>query len=94
MLAISRALMTNPTLLVLDEPSEGLAPAIVRQVFATIRLLREEGMAVLVAEQDAKLAVGLASRVFLLERGVAVVTGKPEEIESDEVLKRRYLGVG
>lgn len=94
MLAISRALMTNPTLLLLDEPSEGLAPAVVNQVYETIALLQEEGMAALVAEQNAKLALGLATRVFVLERGAVVVTDTPENLHADDALKRRYLGVG
>lgn len=94
MLAISRALMTNPTLLLLDEPSEGLAPAVVLQVYETISLFQGEGMSVLVAEQDPTLALGLGTRVFVLERGVVVAIETPENIDADKALKRRYLGVG
>lgn len=94
MLAIGRALMTNPRLLLLDEPSEGLAPSIVRQVGEIIGQVRSQHMSVLIAEQDVRFAVGIADRVFVLERGRVVVTGPPERIEADEELQRQYLGVG
>ena len=93
MLVIGRALMTNPRLLLLDEPSEGLAPLIVRQVGATVEELRREGMSILVAEQDVRFAIGLADRVLVLERGRVVAEGSPQEIDGDDELKRRHLGV-
>lgn len=94
MLAIGRALLTNPSLVILDEPSEGLAPNILAQVSQTIHALKGEGMAVLVAEQDVRFAIGLADRVFVLENGRTVAAGLPEEIDDDAALKQRYLGVG
>lgn len=93
MLVIGRALMTNPRLLLLDEPSEGLAPLIVRQVGETVAELRREGMSILVAEQDVRFAIGLADRVVVLERGTVVAEGTPEQIDADDEFKRRHLGV-
>lgn len=94
MLAIGRALLTNPRLVVLDEPSEGLAPNIVEQVSTTIHALKNENMSVLIAEQDVRFALGLADRVFVLENGRTVASGTPAEIDADTALKKRYLGVG
>lgn len=93
MLAIGRALMTNPSIVILDEPSEGLAPNIVAQVGETIRALRGEGMGVLVAEQDIRFAVGMADRIYLIENGRTVAEGTPSEINDNSELKERYLGL-
>ncbi len=94
MLAIGRALLVNPSVVLMDEPSEGLAPNIVAQVSQTIAVLKAEGMSVLVAEQDVRFAIGLADRVVVLENGRTVAVGLPEEIDGDADLKQRYLGVG
>jgi branched-chain amino acid transport system ATP-binding protein len=93
MLAIGRALMTNPTIVLMDEPSEGLAPNIVSQVGQTIRALRDAGMGVLVAEQDIRFAVGLADRVYIVENGRTVASGSAVDIDNDLELKERYLGL-
>lgn len=93
MLAIGRALMTNPAIVLLDEPSEGLAPNIVAQVAETIRSLRRAGTGVLLAEQDIKFAVGVADRVYVVENGCTVAEGTAGDIDDDIELKERYLGL-
>jgi branched-chain amino acid transport system ATP-binding protein len=93
MLAIGRALMTNPVIVLLDEPSEGLAPNIVAQVAETITALRAAGNGVLVAEQDIRFAVGVADRVYVVENGRTVAEGRAGDIDDDVELKERYLGL-
>ena len=93
MLAIARALMSRPKLLLCDEPSQGLAPLIVQELFDVIaRLNTEEGLSVLLVEQNANLAVKIAHRVYLLETGRFVASGTAEEISSDDSIRKAYLG--
>jgi branched-chain amino acid transport system ATP-binding protein len=93
MLALGRALMGRPRLLLLDEPSLGLAPLIVREIFRIVRELNEkEGLTVLVVEQDARIALATASRAYVLEVGHVAVSGSAEELEADEAVRRSYLG--
>jgi branched-chain amino acid transport system ATP-binding protein len=93
MLAIARALLLRPRLLLLDEPSFGLAPLIVQEIFAVMRRIREEsGVGILVVEQNANLALELADRAYLLETGRIVVSGLAAEIRQDEAIRRSYLG--
>jgi branched-chain amino acid transport system ATP-binding protein len=93
MLAISRALMLQPRLLLLDEPSFGLAPLIVEGIFAIMRQInREQRVAILLVEQNASLALALASHAFLLETGRVVISGPADEIRRDESIRRSYLG--
>jgi branched-chain amino acid transport system ATP-binding protein len=93
MLAIGRALVTNPDLVLLDEPSEGLSPIAVDRVIATCRQLRRDGLAVLLVEQNIHVAAALAARIYVLVSGQTVHTSPAREfLESDE-LRRRYLGV-
>ena len=94
MLAIGRALMTNPRLLLLDEPSEGLAPMLVRQVAQTIRRLRTEGMAILLVEQNLRLALELADTVYIMTKGRVVYEGLPDQLATDERTKEQLLGIG
>jgi branched-chain amino acid transport system ATP-binding protein len=94
MLAIGRALMTNPALLIMDEPSEGLAPIIVEAVKEQLRLLKEQSLSVLLVEQNYTLALDLADRVYVLENGRVVFEGGPGELDADDEAKQRYLGVG
>ena len=94
MLAIGRALMTNPALLIMDEPSEGLAPIIVEAVKEQLRLLKEQSLSVLLVEQNYTLALDLADRVYVLENGSVVFEGGPGELDADDEAKHRYLGVG
>jgi branched-chain amino acid transport system ATP-binding protein len=93
MLAIARALMSKPKLLLCDEPSLGLAPIIVREVFAILhRLNQESGLAILLVEQNANLAMKIAHRVYLLETGNIVASGDAETIQGDDAIRRAYLG--
>ena len=93
MLAISRALMIRPKLLVLDEPSFGLAPLIVQEIFAIMRKINaNEKVGVLLVEQNARLALELADRAYLLETGTVVLSGPARALERDEGVRRAYLG--
>lgn len=92
MLAIGRALMTNPHMLLMDEPSEGLAPVIVDRVEQVIRHLREEKLSILLVEQNYRLGVSLADHVYVLSKGVVVWDGSPEELEDSEEVRDTYLG--
>jgi branched-chain amino acid transport system ATP-binding protein len=94
MLAIGRALMTNPAVLVLDEPSEGLAPAIVGEVMAAVSELHREGMTVLIAEQNLALAAEVAARFVVLENGAVAADTDRESFLDDSALQARLLGVG
>ncbi|GAA3207842.1 ABC transporter ATP-binding protein [Actinocorallia longicatena] len=94
MLAVARALMSRPKLLLCDEPSLGLAPKIVSELFSTLGdINREQGTALLLVEQNAELALGLASRVYLLEVGRVVASGDAEGFRADESIRRAYLGL-
>jgi branched-chain amino acid transport system ATP-binding protein len=93
MLAIARALMGNPKLLLLDEPSQGLAPILQRRLAGTIKTLREEGITVLLAEQSLRLASEVSDRVHVLEKGVLRFEGTIDELNANEGIKREYLAV-
>jgi branched-chain amino acid transport system ATP-binding protein len=93
MLAIARALMSNPELLLLDEPTEGLAPLLVREVGRILGELKREGLSILLVEQNLPLALGVADRVHILSRGQIVYSGAPQALAEDEAVKSRYLGV-
>ncbi|BAD39784.1 branched chain amino acid ABC transporter ATP-binding protein [Symbiobacterium thermophilum IAM 14863] len=92
MLAIARALMARPRLLLLDEPSLGLAPLVVREIFATIRQVNAEGMSVLLVEQNANLALQVAHHAYILETGRLVLSGPAGELRLHPEVKRAYLG--
>jgi len=92
MLAIGRALMARPSLLVLDEPSMGLAPKIVEMIFGIIKNLRQEGVTILLVEQNARAALKIADRGYVLETGKMVLQGSAEELLVDDDVKRAYLG--
>jgi branched-chain amino acid transport system ATP-binding protein len=93
MLALARALMSRPRLLLLDEPSLGLAPMIVREFFRIVRELNEkEGLTVLVVEQDARIALRSSARAYVLEVGHVALTGTSEKLQGDESVRRSYLG--
>jgi branched-chain amino acid transport system ATP-binding protein len=93
MLAIGRALMTRPRLLLLDEPSLGLAPILAREIFRVIRRINEDGVAVLLVEQNARRALALASRGYVLETGRLVTSGTSAELTSDPRVRTAYLGL-
>jgi branched-chain amino acid transport system ATP-binding protein len=94
MLAIARALMTGPELLLLDEPSQGLAPLIVNAVIETIRALKRERVSMLLVEQNAEMALQLADRVYVIDHGTVVFEGTPEKLRADAQVTSTYLGVG
>ena len=93
MLAIGRALMSNPALLLMDEPTEGLAPLLVREVGRVIAELKRAGLSILLVEQNLPMAASVADRVHVLNRGQIVYSGRPAELLADEDVKSRYLGV-
>jgi branched-chain amino acid transport system ATP-binding protein len=92
MLAIARALVRRPRLLMLDEPSMGLAPIVMRQVFDLIRRIHEEGTAVLLVEQNARLALDIADRAYLLESGTVTASGAADQLLDEDDLRAAYLG--
>lgn len=94
MLAIARAVMSKPQLLLLDEPSLGLAPQIVREIFEVIRRLHESGVAILLVEQNATLALQTATRGYVLEAGKLVLEGSSRQLLDDERVRHAYLGEG
>jgi branched-chain amino acid transport system ATP-binding protein len=93
MLAIARALMARPKLLLLDEPSMGLAPLIVKEIFRAIRSVNREGVSVLLVEQNTKMALAAANRGYVMETGSIVVQGDAEELKNNAVVKTVYLGM-
>jgi branched-chain amino acid transport system ATP-binding protein len=93
MLAIGRALMTNPRLLLMDEPSEGLAPLLVRNLGDAIVRLREEGLSILLVEQNLPMALRVAGDVYVLSKGHVVYHGAPADLAADTAVTHRYLGV-
>ncbi len=93
MCAIARALMAQPRLLMLDEPSLGLAPLVVRQIYAALPAIRDSGVTILIVEQNVKEVLRLADRAYVLENGRLVLSGPSEKVREDEQLKRAYLGL-
>lgn len=92
MLAISRALMSRPKLLLLDEPSLGLAPIIVAQIFEIVKKLNSEGMTILLVEQNAKMALKISDRAYVLETGLLTLSGSGKELLNNDDVRRSYLG--
>lgn len=94
MLAIARGLMLNPKMLLLDEPSLGLSPVLVTEIFRVLRRLRETGVAILLSEQNAKLSLAIADRGYVIETGKIVREGTGRELLASSDIMERYLGVG
>ena len=92
MLAIGRALMARPKLLLLDEPSMGLAPLVVRDIMSTVSGLRDKGMTILMVEQNARASLKISDRGYVLETGRVVLQGRSDELMNDSDVKRAYLG--
>ena len=92
MLAIARALMSRPTLLLCDEPSLGLAPIITRELFGQLEELNDAGTSILLVEQNANLAIEIADRVYVLETGTFAASGAAAEMRDDESIRKAYLG--
>jgi branched-chain amino acid transport system ATP-binding protein len=93
MLAIARALVSNPVLILMDEPSEGLAPMVIQGVGAAIKQLREEGVSVLLAEQNLPLALNASDYVYVINKGTTVFEGTPAELKARTDIEREYLAV-
>ena len=93
MLAVGRALMSSPRLLMLDEPSTGLAPKLAQVAYAALKKLKEQGLSLLVAEQQVPLALSVADRGYVLEDGRIRLTGTSDELERNAEVRRAYLGV-
>jgi branched-chain amino acid transport system ATP-binding protein len=93
MLAVGRALMANPRLLVLDEPTTGLAPKLASEAYRALDVLRGQGLTILVAEQQAPLALAISDRGYVLENGVIGLDGTSEELAADPRVRAAYLGV-
>jgi branched-chain amino acid transport system ATP-binding protein len=94
MLAIARALLTGPDLLLLDEPSQGLAPLVVNTVMSTIRQLKNERVSMLLVEQNAEMALQLADRVYVIDHGAVVFEGTSDRLRAERQIMSTYLGVG
>ena len=92
MLSVARGLMARPKLLMLDEPSLGLAPIIVQQLFGVLREIRKQGMTILLVEQNANMALSVADRGYVLETGHLIVEGRPDELLDNEEVRAAYLG--
>jgi branched-chain amino acid transport system ATP-binding protein len=93
MLATARGLMSNPKILLMDEPSMGLAPVLVDQIFDVIRELNAAGTTILLVEQNALMALGIAHRAYVLQTGKIVLSGKADDVARDENVKKAYLGI-
>jgi branched-chain amino acid transport system ATP-binding protein len=93
MLSIARALMLNPALLLLDEPSEGLAPMIVQQIVKVLDRLKSEGLAILLVEQNLRTALALGDRHYVMNKGQICFTGRPSELKDNDYILRNYLSV-
>jgi len=93
MLAIGRGLMTNPDCLIMDEPSEGLAPIIIQGVWEAIAKLKREGLSILLVEQNASLALKLVDYVHVMSKGQVVYSARPEELQANEDVRSRFLGI-
>jgi branched-chain amino acid transport system ATP-binding protein len=92
MLAVARALMSRPRILLMDEPSLGLAPMIVEEVFSIIRTLNRDGVTIFLVEQNAHMALKVANHFYLMEQGRVTFSGEPGKLAEDEVIQRAYLG--
>lgn len=93
MLALGRALMSRPKLLMLDEPSLGVAPKLVTQILEAIGQIRDEGITVLLVEQNLRAAMRMSDRLYVLQTGSIVLSGTPSELESSDMVRRAYLGL-
>ena len=92
MLAMGRALMSNPRIILMDEPSMGLSPLLVSEIFDIIKVISEGGTTVLLVEQNAKKALSIADRAYVLETGNITLSGKASDLINDDSVKKAYLG--
>lgn len=92
MLAMARALMSKPKVLLLDEPSMGLSPLLVKEIFNIIKEINKDGTSILLVEQNAKMALGIADRAYVLETGKITMSGTGEQLAKSDDVKKAYLG--
>lgn len=92
MLAIGRALMSRPELLLMDEPSMGLAPLLVNEIFSIIKEINEQGTTILLVEQNANIALSIAHRAYVMETGSIILEGSGKELANSDQVKKAYLG--
>ena len=92
MLAIGRALMSSPRMLLMDEPSMGLSPLLVQEIFSIIRKVNQDGVTILLVEQNAKMALEIANRAYVLETGTIAMSGDAHELANDPKVRDAYLG--
>ena len=93
MLAVGRALMSKPSILLMDEPSMGLSPLLVKEIFSIIKEVHKQGITVLLVEQNAKMALSISDRAYVLETGHISMSGAADELLNDEQVKKAYLGL-
>lgn len=93
MLAIGRAMMSRPKILLMDEPSMGLSPLLVKEIFQIIQQLNQAGMTILLVEQNAKMALSIAHRAYVLETGKIVMSGPAKDMMEDDKVRKAYLGL-
>ena len=93
MLAVGRALMSKPSILLMDEPSMGLSPLLVKEIFSIIKEVHKQGITVLLVEQNAKMALSISDRAYVLETGHISMSGGADELLNDEQVKKAYLGL-
>ena len=93
MLAVGRALMSKPSILLMDEPSMGLSPLLVKEIFSIIKEVHKQGITVLLVEQNAKMALSISDRAYVLETGYISMSGAADELLNDEQVKKAYLGL-
>ena len=92
MLAVGRALMAHPRMMLMDEPSMGLSPLLVKEIFDIIRELNQQGITILLVEQNAKMALSISNRAYVLETGKITIEGDAKELLKDSRVKKAYLG--
>lgn len=92
MLAVGRALMAKPKMILMDEPSMGLSPLLVKEIFSIIKEVNRQGITILLVEQNAKMALSIADRAYVLETGKVIIQGDARELLNDARVKKAYLG--
>jgi len=93
MLALSRAIVQDPVLMLVDEPSEGLMPIMVEKIGEVLKEIRDRGVTILLVEQNVEMALEISSRCYLMDEGVVKFEGTPEQVKTDEEIQRKYLAI-